>query len=143
LSILTVTTLLGELTLPAASVTVWAVEDTAVPSVVRTWLAGQAPAGMPEPGSEQVKWTVTLEEYQPLAARVPALTAATIVGGVLSTLTVVDAVPVLPARSLQVAVSARDPSPLVVLEVVQAVASTPAPPAASDQFQVTAVSVEV
>src|SRR4051794_37065031 len=47
LSILTVTMLLGALMLPAASVTVWAVEDTAVPSPLRTWSAGQAPAGMP------------------------------------------------------------------------------------------------
>src|SRR3954465_11980331 len=47
LSILTVTTLLRALTLPAASVTVLAVDDTAVPSPLRTWSAGQAPAGMP------------------------------------------------------------------------------------------------
>src|SRR4051794_36342976 len=47
LSILTVTTLLGRLVLPAASVTVLADDDTAVPSPLRTWSAGQAPAGMP------------------------------------------------------------------------------------------------
>ena len=84
LSILTVTTLLGALVLPAASVTVCAVEETAVPSALKIWSAGQAPTGIPEPfPSSHVKWTVTLVLYQP-AAFGDVVTTATIVGGVES-----------------------------------------------------------
>src|SRR5207249_3354565 len=60
-------------------------------------------------------------------------------GGVLSSLTVWDALPRLPALSLQVAVRVCTPSPLEVLLVVQLAASTPA--AASVQFQVTVTSL--
>jgi hypothetical protein len=60
----------------------------------------------------------------------------TIVGAVLSTFTVVDAVPVLPARSVQVAVSSMAaPSPVEVDEVVQFSVSMPG--SASVQFHVT------
>lgn len=64
-----------------------AVELTAEPSVLNTWSAGQAPAGMPESVSLQVKWTVTLPLYQPLLLGC-VVAAAVMLGAVLSTLTV-------------------------------------------------------
>ena len=67
----------------------------------------------------------------------PAVTA----GLVLSTLTVEDALPVLPATSLQVALSGRLPSPDETLLVVQLAVSIPEPPALSAQFQVTVTSL--
>ena len=78
-SIMTVTTLLGALVLPAESVTVSATEDTAEPSVLKIWSAGHAPLGMVEPVSEQVKWTITLLLYQPFALG-EVVAAALIVG---------------------------------------------------------------
>lgn len=82
LSILTVITLLGALTFPALSVTVCAVDETDAPSALNIWSAGQA--AIPEPpGSAQVKCTVTLLLYQPFDP-VPDVTAAEIVGGIVS-----------------------------------------------------------
>src|SRR5439155_21433749 len=86
LSILTVTTLLALLTLPAASVTVFAVEATASPSSLRTWSAGQLPSGTPESASAQVKWTVTLSLYH-LLSFAAVFAAAVMVGIVLSMFT--------------------------------------------------------
>jgi len=73
---------------------------------------------------------VTGAVYQPLALGARSGLALT-VGAVVSTLTVADAVPVLPARSVQVALSVRVPSPLLVLLVVQRAGSIPSPPAGS------------
>ena len=53
LSILTVTTLLGALLLPAWSVIVGAVEATVAPSLLNTWSAGQLLT--PDKSSAQVK----------------------------------------------------------------------------------------
>ena len=52
---------------------------------VSVWSGGQAPAGMPEPASVQVKWTTTLPLYQPFAFGA-VVGAAVIVGGVASIL---------------------------------------------------------
>lgn len=83
LSICTVTVLLGGLWLPAASVTVWAVE---LPDAVSVWSAGQATSGMPDPpGSVQVNRTVTSLLYQPLALGL-VVAAAVIDGAALSIL---------------------------------------------------------
>src|SRR5437764_7833145 len=61
-------------------------------------------------------------------------------GGVLSTLTVYGPLlPVLPARSVQVALKTSVPSPAEVLLVVQLPGSTPEP-LPSDQFQLTVTS---
>ena len=98
LSILTVTTLLAALLLPAWSVTVCAVELTALPSLFNSWSAGQFAA--PERASVQVKRTATLLVYQP-AALGAVVTAALMVGAVLSILTVTTLlVLLLPARSV-------------------------------------------
>ena len=99
LTIFTVTTLLGALTFPAASVTVWAVEEIAVPTPLRIWSGGHAPGGIPEPPSLQVKWTTTLPEYQPLTFGA-VVAAALIVGAVWSTLNdVLTTLPRLLSRS--------------------------------------------
>src|SRR5262249_31408154 len=79
----TVTTLLGALVFPAASVTVSGVEEMAVPMPLRVWSAGHAPGGMPDPESLQVKWTMTSALYHPLAFG-DVVAAATIVGAVES-----------------------------------------------------------
>ena len=65
LSMLTVTTLLGSLTLPALSDTVCAVEETAVPSSLSDSFPGQSPSTIPDRPSAQVKCTVTSFLYQP------------------------------------------------------------------------------
>ena len=99
-SIWTVTLLLGALTLPAASVTVCAVDE---PLALSTWSAGHAPAGMPEPLSAQVKWTVTLPVYQPDALGA-VVAAALMVGAVWSiwTVTLLLGALTLPAASVTV-----------------------------------------
>ena len=63
-----------------------------------------------------MKCTVTGAVYQPLALGW-LVAAGLIVGAVLSTLTVYEALPWLPGRSLQVAFSGSVPSPLEVLLV--------------------------
>ena len=73
-----------------------------------------------------MKWTVHGPLYQPLALG-RAVAAPTIVGGVLSTRTVCEAVPLFPARSEQVAVSSCTPLPVDVLLVVQLTGSIPEP----------------
>ena len=101
LSILTVTTLLATLALPARSVTACAVEAIAAPSLLNTWSAGQLTT--PDRGSVQVKRIVTLPLYQPLALGA-LVAAALIVGAVLSILTVTTLLGalLLPARSVMV-----------------------------------------
>src|SRR2546422_2084212 len=86
LSTCTLNVLLASLTFPALSVAVCAVEETEAPSVLSTWSAGQL--ATPLVASAQVKCTVTSVVYQPFAPTVPALTAATAVGFVLSIFTV-------------------------------------------------------
>ena len=71
-----------------------------MPSVVTVTAAGQVPA-RPESASEQVKVTVTLELFQPLALAAGDC-AAVMTGGVLSRLTVTLAVAVFPAVSVAV-----------------------------------------
>src|SRR5581483_3224365 len=112
-SIFTVTTLLGALVLPAMSATVWAVELTAVPSVLSTWTAGQAPAARPEPpaASVQVKCTVTGPPYQPLPLGW-LVAAAVTVGAVVSIFTVRLWGVLLPAASVIVQLMTCEPSPV-------------------------------
>src|SRR4029077_8844882 len=86
LSIFTVTTLLALLTFPAASVTVWEVDATALPSALSVSSGGQAPAGIPDNPSVQVKCTVTSSLYQP-AAFGELVRAAVNLGGRLAVLT--------------------------------------------------------
>src|SRR6188474_1949997 len=87
LSMLTVTTLLGSLTLPALSDTVCAVDETPVPSSLSVSSPGQSPVAMPDRLSAQVKYTVTSSSYQPLPFG-DRVAAAEMVGWVLSMLTV-------------------------------------------------------
>src|SRR5262245_46065065 len=61
-------------------------------------------------------------------------------GSVLSTLTVYEALPVLPARSLHVALRRRLPSPDDKVLAAQLVLSIPDPPGLSFQFHVTVAS---
>ena len=64
------------------------------------------------------------------------------VGAVLSTFTEYEAFPVLPAKSLQVAVTEiAGPWPDETVLVLQLARSIPDPPALSVQFQVTVTSV--
>ena len=108
LSIFTVTILLEALVLPALSVAVCAVDDIELPSVLSIWSAGQL--AMPEPASEQIKCTVTLDVYQPFEPMVPALTAAKTVGAVTSLVAVFEPVPRFPAESFCNAVAVKVPS---------------------------------
>jgi hypothetical protein len=104
LSIFTVMTLLGSLTLLALSVAVCAVDETEAPSALSTWSAGHEGA-MPDKLSVQVNCTVTFEVYQLFEPSVPALIAAEIVGFVASRLIVTDwelAPPVLVAKQVSV-----------------------------------------
>src|SRR4029077_19022848 len=103
LSIFTVTTLLALLTFPAASVTVWEVDATALPSALSVSSGGQAPAGIPDNPSVQVKCTVTSSLYQP-AAFGELVAAAVIVGGGLCIFTVTTLLALLtfPAASVTV-----------------------------------------
>src|SRR5688572_18073667 len=99
----TVTTLLGELTLPARSVTVTAREETAAPSPVRVWFPGHAPVARPEPpaASLQVKSTTTSSAYQPkpLGSVVAAPLTTGLVRSIL-TVTLLLGSLTLPAASL-------------------------------------------
>src|SRR5439155_10296149 len=52
-----------------------------------------------ERSSEHVKWTFTGPTYQPPSPRGPPTTAAEIVGAVLSSMTIAESTPRLPARS--------------------------------------------
>src|SRR5690242_19852976 len=76
LSIRTVTTLLGSLTLPATSVTVTAAEETAPPSADSTWSAGVP--DRPDRLSALVKRTVTSWLYQPLPLAAVVAAALTV-----------------------------------------------------------------
>src|SRR4051812_5123704 len=60
---------------------------------------GQAAAGIPDRASEHVNVTVTGPTYQPLLPFVPLVIAPMMVGGVLSSFTVAESVPGLPAVS--------------------------------------------
>src|SRR5262245_40144191 len=86
LSMLTVTTLLGSLRLPALSDTVREVDATAAPSALSVSSAGQSPGSTPDRLSAQVKSTVTSSLYQPLPFG-NGVAAAEMVGLVLSTFT--------------------------------------------------------
>src|SRR4051812_5675452 len=95
------------------------------------------------PGPERLSVTtaVTLTLCAPAKTKdrdAPQVSA----GAVLSTLRVRDAVPALPLRSAQIALSPiAGPSPEDVLDVVQLPESIPVPPLSSDQFQVTVTSL--
>src|SRR4051794_664977 len=74
------------------------VADWAAPlfdSVTSSWHEAS-----PERASEQVKCTLTGPTYQPFLPTVPLTTAPLMLGAVLSSLTVTESVPVLPAVSL-------------------------------------------
>ncbi len=100
-SILTLTTLLGALTFPATSLVVCAVELTAAPSALRTWLVGQAPLGIPLSPSAQLNCTVTGALYQPAPLGAVVATAL-MVGAVrsIAAVTTLLGALVLPAASL-------------------------------------------
>src|SRR5918993_1364028 len=70
------------------------------PLAERTTGSGQV--ATPDRASAQVKVTVTGPLYQPLAVLVPLVTAPVMVGAVLSSFTVTESVPLLPAVSLDV-----------------------------------------
>jgi hypothetical protein len=111
----------------------------AVPSplVLLFWV--QLAGSIPEPASVQFQAIDTSLRYQPLLPAVPVTTGLS-AGGVLSTLTVVDAVPLFPATSKHVALNGIEPSPEEVDEVVQSVGSIEFGSAAI-QFHVTVTSV--
>ena len=74
------------------------VADCSAPLVgQRSTSSGQV--ATPDRASEQVKCTVTGPAYQPLAVLVPLVIAPVMVGAVLSSLTVTESVPTLPAVS--------------------------------------------
>jgi hypothetical protein len=103
-SILTVTTLLKLLWFPARSVALAVAEDE--PEALKVWLAGQV--AIPDPPSAQVKLTVTgVVLFQPAAVGAGDA-AATIVGAVLSILTVIMLLGALTFPALSVAVRAVD-----------------------------------
>ena len=98
---------------------------------------------MPDRASVAVKPTVTGPVYQPLAPTLPALTAAVLVGAVLSSLTVTESVPVLPARSFAEPFTTRPVAAVSVETVTSGVtvaASTPEPPSSSLASKWTVVS---
>src|SRR5688572_12883177 len=92
---------LGSLIFPAASIAVVTVDVTCDPSALNISSAGHPSAAIPESASAQVNRTRTSALYHP-APLGAVVAAAVIVGFVLSTRTVYDALPVLPATSVQV-----------------------------------------
>src|SRR3954471_5609602 len=110
-------TLAGVL-LPALSVAVPAA--TLAPLAVRTTGSGQV--AMPARASEHVKVTVTGPLYQPLAVWVPLVIAPVMAGAVLSSLTMTESVPTLPAVSVAVPVIAW---PAVSVETVTGAVRVP------------------
>src|SRR5437764_11367686 len=84
--------------LPALSVAV----PLAVLAPFADRTTGSGQVATPDRASEQVKVTVTGPTYQPLLPLTPLVTAPAMVGLVLSSLTVTESVPTLPAVSFAV-----------------------------------------
>src|SRR6478735_5126697 len=97
--------------LPALSVAV----RVAVLAPLADTMTGSGQVATPERASEQVKVTVTGPEYQPLAVLAPLVIAPEMLGAVLSSFTVTESVPTLPAVSFAVPVTT---CPAVSVETV-------------------------
>src|SRR5438067_7009454 len=83
------------------------------------------------PWSAHVKWTVTGPVYQPPALGL-VVAAPAMVGAVLSSLTVTESVPTLPARSAALPLTSLPAvSVLMVWSAVTVLRSTPEPPISS------------
>jgi hypothetical protein len=102
-----------------------------VPLVESTTGSGQT--ATPDRPSEQVKVTVTGPSYQPLAVLLPAVMAAVMIGAVLSSLTVTESVPMLPAPSFAVPVTTL---PAVSVETVTGAVRLASPEPASSSLAV-------
>src|SRR3954447_1820124 len=129
---------------PTVAVAVLPARSVTVPDAVLVPLAdsttGSGQAATPESPSAQVKLTVTGPVYQPLALLVPLVMAPAMVGAVLSSLTVTESVPTLPAVSFAV--------PVTVVPAVSAatvtgalMAATPEPASSSLAAKVTVVAL--
>src|SRR5688572_3575104 len=86
-------------TLSALSVAV-RVTDWPSPLVETVMFSSSGQTAMPDRASEQVNFTPTGLTYQPLLPTVPDTTEPLMLGAVLSSLTVTESVPMLPAVSL-------------------------------------------
>src|SRR3712207_1584683 len=108
-------------------------------SVTSSWQEAR-----PDRASEQVKWTFTGLTYQPFLPTVPLVIAPLIDGLVLSSFTVTESVPVLPAVSFAEPLTTRPValvSVLITLSGVTLPAATPEPGSVSLASKWTVVSL--